>query len=51
MVEDAVENDPPATAERGFDQRVKISVVAETRINLKVVERVIAMRGGSENRR
>jgi hypothetical protein len=50
MVEDTVENDPQASAMRSFDQRVKVSAVAETRIDLKVVDRVIAMRGGGENR-
>src|SRR5260221_12421481 len=50
MVEDAVENDPQTTTVNGFDQLIKIGVVAETLINPKMVDGVVTVRGRGENR-
>src|SRR5713101_8877302 len=50
MVEDAVENDPQTTTVNGFDQLIKIGVVAETLINPKMVDGVVTVRRRGENR-
>jgi predicted transcriptional regulator of viral defense system len=44
MVEHAVEHDTQATAMRGFDEGVEISVVAQTLVDCKMIDGVVATR-------
>ena len=50
MVEDAVEQQPHAPGPTGRDQGVEVGVITQPRIDLEVVDRVVAVAAGGEDR-
>ena len=50
MVEDAVEQQPHTPLPAGRDQGVEVGVITQPRIDLEVVDRVVAVAAGGEDR-
>ena len=50
MVEDTVEQQPHTPLPAGVDQGVEVGVVTQARIDLEVVDRVVAVAAGGEDR-
>jgi len=50
MVEDTVEQQPHTSLPAGHDQGVEVVVITQPRIDLEVVDRVVAVTAGGEDR-
>ena len=50
MVEDTIEQQPHTPVPAGGNQGVEVGVITQARIDLKVVDRVVAVRARSEDR-
>src|SRR5438445_4305024 len=50
MIEDAVEYDTQPAVTGRLDERIEIALVTEPPVDLKVIDRVVAMRGRSKDR-
>jgi hypothetical protein len=49
VTEEAVDQQPHTPVPAGRDQGVEVSIITQARINLEVVDRVVAMAAGAEN--
>ena len=50
MIEHAIEHDAQSAIVGGLDERIEIAFVAEPFVDLKMIDRVVAMRGRSKHR-